>query len=64
MSLQRLVLPEGSTEITTGGNLEGLMLGNWLGSLDGIDIGTNVFNELGFSDGKVIGKTIRVLIPV
>ena len=38
--------PEGSTERTTCGNLEGLLLGDWLGSLYVIKIGTNVGNEL------------------
>ena len=41
-----LVSPEGSTERTTGVNFEGLLLCDWLGSIDGIDIGTDVGNEL------------------
>ena len=32
---------EVSTERTTGGSLEGLLLGDWLGSLDEIQISTN-----------------------
>ena len=37
------------------------MIGDWIGSLDGLEIGTNVGNELGLSDGKVIGTTIGAL---
>ena len=54
--------PEGSTERTTDGNIEVLMLGNWLVSLYGIDIGTNVGNELGFYDEKVIGTKLGNLV--
>ena len=53
--------PEESTERTTGKNFYGLFLGEWIGSLDGIEIGTNVVNELGLSDGKVLGRTLGAL---
>ena len=56
--------PEGSTEISTGGNLEGLLLGDWIISLYGIMIGTNVGNEIGLSDGKVIGRRLKDLVGI
>ena len=34
--------PEGSTSGTTYGNLEVLLLGDWLGSLFGLELVTNV----------------------
>ena len=52
-----LVSPVVSTERTKGGNLEVLMLGYWLLSLDVIELTTNVGNYCGFSDGKVLGRT-------
>ena len=54
-----IVLQEGSTKRTTGGKLEDLFLGDWLGSLDVIELGTNVDKELGLSDGKVLGTTLE-----
>ena len=53
--------PEGSTEGTADSNLEGLLLGDWLVSLYGLDIVTNVGNEIGLSYGKVIDKTLGAL---
>ena len=53
---------EGWTERTTGGNIEVLLLGDWLGCLDGIDFGTDVGNELGLSDGKVLGRKLGALV--
>ena len=40
------------------------MLGYWLLSLDGIELGTNVGNDLGFSDGKVLGRTLGDLVGI
>ena len=54
-----LVSPEGSTEGTTCDNLEVLLLGDLLGYLDGIYIGTNFGNEIGFSDEKVLCTTLE-----
>ena len=54
----------GSFEITTGGNLEGLLLRDWLVSLDGLDIVTNFGNELGISDGKVLVRALRSLFGI
>ena len=56
-----LISPEGSTEGTTGGNLETLLLGAWIGYLDGLELGTNVGNELGLYYGKVLGTTLGAL---
>ena len=53
--------PEGSTEVTTGDNLEGLFLGDWIGLIYWINIGTTVGNNLGLSDGEVIDTTLRAL---
>ena len=35
-----------------------MLIGAWLGSLDGLELGINVVNELGLYDGKVIGTTL------
>ena len=35
------------------------MLGDWLGSLDKLKLGTNIDNEVEFSDGKVPNRTLR-----
>ena len=59
-----LVSPVVSTERTTGGNLEEFMLGDWLISLDGIELGTNVGNDIGLSDGKVLGRTLGDLVGI
>ena len=56
--------PEGSNEVTIGGNLEGLLLCDWLESLDVIELGTDVSNKLGFSDGKVIVTTLLALYGI
>ena len=56
-----IVSPEASTEVTTGGNLKGLLLVDWLGSLYGIELGTDVDNVLGFSDGKVLVTKLGAL---
>ena len=56
--------PEGSTEVTKVGNLEGLLLGDWLGYLDGLDPVTSVGNEIGLSDGKVLGRTLWYLVGI
>ena len=53
--------PQGLTEGTTCGDLDGLFLGACLGSLYGIEIGKNIGNELEFFDGKVICTTLRAL---
>ena len=50
--------PEVSTEGNTGGNLEVMLLGDWLVSLDRIELGTNVVNELGLSKGEVFGTIL------
>ena len=50
--------PEVSTEGTTGGNLEVMLLGDWLVYLDRIELGTNVDNELGLSYGEVFGTIL------
>ena len=50
--------PEGSTEGTTGGILERVFLYYWLGYLDVLELGTNFDNELGLSDGNVLGRTL------
>ena len=54
--------PEISTQLITGGNLEGLLLGGLLGYLDGLDLGTNVCNELVFSDDTLLGITLGYLV--
>ena len=53
---------EVSTEVTTDGNLEGLFLRGWLVSIYGRDIGTNVGNELGLSDWKVLGRILGDIV--
>ena len=55
---------EGSTAGTTGVSIEGLFLGDWTGSLDGLEIGKNVGNELVFSDGKVLCTIIEALYGI
>ena len=37
------------------------MIGDWLGSLDRIEIGKNSCNEIVISDGKLFGTTLRYL---
>ena len=39
-----------------------MFLGDLLGSLDGLELGTNFGNELGFSDGKVRGRTLGDMV--
>ena len=53
---------EVSTERSTGDNLEGLMIGDYLGYLDGIDIGTNVGCELGLSVRKYFTEHLGGLV--
>ena len=43
-----MVSLEGSTEGTTGCNLEGFLLGDWIGSIYGIELVTDFGNALGF----------------
>ena len=50
--------PEVSNEGTIYVNLEFLLLYYWLGYIDESELGTNVSNELGFSDGKVVDTTL------
>ena len=38
-----------------------MLLCDLLGSIDGIELGTNVDNALGFSDGKVLVTTLGSL---
>ena len=59
-----LGLLEGSTERTTCGNLDVLLLGGWLGSLYGIELGTNFGNYKVLSDGKVLGTTLGSLVGI
>ena len=40
------------------------MIGYLLGCLYGIDLGTNVRNELGLSDGKVLGRELEDLVVI
>ena len=63
-SVTELVSPEVSTEGTTCGNLEGFFLGDWIGSLDRIEIGTNAGNQLGLSDWEVLGRTLGYLVVI
>ena len=39
-----------------------MFLGDWLGYLYGIELGTNVGNEIGFYDGKVLVRTLGGLV--
>ena len=38
------------------------MLGSWLGSIGGLNIGTNEGIKLGFSDRKVVGTTLGAVV--
>ena len=42
------------TKVIADGKFEGLLLGAWLGSLDGLDIGTYDDNSLWFWNGKTL----------
>ena len=53
--------PEESTEGTTGGNIEWLLLSDWLGCLYGLELGTNFGHALVLSYGKVLGTTLGAL---
>ena len=59
-----LVSPKGSTEGTTDGNIEVFFLSDLLGSIDGLDFGTNFANKLRLSDGKVLGRTLGDLVGI
>ena len=59
-----LRLLEGSTEVTIHGKLECLFIGDWIGHLDVLDLGTNVGNEIGLYDGKVLGRTLGALVGI
>ena len=52
------------TEGTICGNLNSLLLGDWLGSIDGLELGTNVGNVFGLSDRKMIDRTLGDLIEI
>ena len=53
-----LLLWECSTDWTTNDKFDGLLLGDWLGSVDGHSLDTNEGTELGSYSGKVPGKII------
>ena len=59
-----IVPPEGSTKVTAISKLEGLLLGDLLGSIYGIELGKNVVYELGLFDGKVLVRTLGDLVGV
>ena len=59
-----LVSLEVSTEWTTDGNLEGLLLGAWLLSLYVIELSTDVGNGIVLYDGKFIVTTLGDLYGI
>ena len=56
--------PEGSTEVTKCSNLEVLLIGDCFVYLNVLELGTNVCNELGFSDDKVLEITLGSLVGI
>ena len=42
----------------------GLLLGGWLVYIYGIELGTDVGNDIVFYDGKVIGRTLGALVGI
>ena len=52
---------EGSTQLTTGGNNEGLLLGYFLGYIN--KLGKKI-NELELSYGKFLGRTLWDMVKV
>ena len=40
----------------------GLLIDYWLGYLDGLEIGKKFGDELGFSDSKVLGRTLEAMV--
>ena len=54
--------PEGPTEGNKGEHNVGLLLDDILGSLNGIELDTNIGNEIGLYNGKVIGITLGDLV--
>ena len=54
--------PEGSTEVTTGGNLEGLLIGDWIGYIDGIELVTDVGNEINYLMRKCLSQHLDLWI--
>ena len=49
---------DGSTKINLEVNFEVLLIGAWIGSLDGMDLGTYDDNALRFWDGKLVGTEL------